>query len=283
MGRRSYSRNRRTEERWRAAGRGQGERTEYQPWLTGHDVASDGTTYQPLGWHIERQYELLSTWEYYYFLHLEWSWTTHHDIWDIREQFPLPWVDDTVALAERLGIVHPRDRHSGEPLTMTTDFMITRVAGVGPGRLIARTFKPATKLRTDRRTLEKLEIERQYYREREIDWGVVTEDQLCLALAHNMEFLRDARPYAIDGLPVSQEPDVADTIRGALVNADEGFSATCLTVDRRLGLALGTSLAVLKHEIAIGRWRVNMFEELDPAAPLIVAAAMEESADQGAS
>lgn len=124
-GRRKYSRSRKTEEKWREAGRGQGERNEYSPWLTGRDVPSRGGTYQPWGWHISRQYELLSKWEYYYFLHLEWAWVAHRRIWDIREQFPLQWVDDTVALAEKLGLSHGTDVASGDPQTMTTDFMVT--------------------------------------------------------------------------------------------------------------------------------------------------------------
>ena len=132
---------------------------------------------------------------------------------------------------------------------------------------MARTVKPASDL-TDRRTLEKLEIERQYYREREIDWGIVTERDLSLTLAQNVDSLRDAREYAIEGLPESQTSVVANALLNLLRNASEGYAMTCLGLDRRLGLAPGTALILLRHEIANGSWHVNMFTPLDPAAPL---------------
>ncbi len=280
MARRNYSRTRALEEKWRAQGRGQGERLQYRPWLTVQDVPSDGWTIQPPGWLVDRDYALLSKWEYYYFLTLEWAAMTHHTIWDIREQFPLPWVDDTVQLAEKLGIAHPVDRTSGEPLTLTTDFMITLTAGSGARRLVARTVKESADLH-DIRTLEKLEIERQYYQEREIDWGPVTEQQMSLTLAQNVEFIHDAREYSIDSLPRAQAPMVAEAVGRALRGASEGLATTCLSQDRRLGLEPGTSLALVRHQIANGWWVVDMHTPLDLGAPLTFRQS-STAADQGA-
>ncbi len=44
---------------------------------------------------------------------------------DIREQFPLLPIEETIIIAEELGIKHPTDPNTGEPVVMTTDFLVT--------------------------------------------------------------------------------------------------------------------------------------------------------------
>ena len=59
-------------ERRLRAGYGQGVEAEYQPWLRVQDVPSKGDVYQVPGWKTRhRDYHLLSTLEYKYFMHLE--------------------------------------------------------------------------------------------------------------------------------------------------------------------------------------------------------------------
>lgn len=42
---------------------------------------------------------------------------------DVREQFPLLPLEETIVIAEELGIKHPTDPKIGEPIVMTTDFL----------------------------------------------------------------------------------------------------------------------------------------------------------------
>nr|WP_239586128.1 TnsA endonuclease N-terminal domain-containing protein [Brevibacillus laterosporus] len=44
---------------------------------------------------------------------------------DIREQFPLLPLEETIVIANELGINHPTDLKTGSPIVMTTDFLLT--------------------------------------------------------------------------------------------------------------------------------------------------------------
>ncbi len=52
-------------------------------------------------------------------------------ILDIREQFPLLPQEETIVIAEELGIKHPADPKTGDPIVMTTDFLLTVDKGQG--------------------------------------------------------------------------------------------------------------------------------------------------------
>lgn len=43
----------------------------------------------------------------------------------IQEQYPLLPIEETIIIANELGIKHPTDPKSGEPIVMTTDFLVT--------------------------------------------------------------------------------------------------------------------------------------------------------------
>ncbi len=62
----------------------------------------------------------LSDLERNYFMILEFL----EDVVDIREQFPLE-KEETLLIAEELGIKHPTNPTTKESITMTSDFCIT--------------------------------------------------------------------------------------------------------------------------------------------------------------
>ncbi|WP_318246853.1 hypothetical protein [Bacillus norwichensis] len=39
----------------------------------------------------------------------------------IREQYPLLPIKETIVMADKLGLKHPTDTKTGEPVVMTTD------------------------------------------------------------------------------------------------------------------------------------------------------------------
>lgn len=67
---------------------------------------------------------------------------------------------------------------------MTSDFLLTLDKGQGVFE-IARTIKMKDEL-FKKRVLEKFEIEREYWRRRDIDWGIVTEEEIDKTLARNI-------------------------------------------------------------------------------------------------
>ena len=106
---------------------------------------------------------------------------------DIREQFPLLPLEETLALAKSLGVRHPMDK--GEPVVMTTDFLITRVCS-GDTSYEALSVKQKCMLE-DPRVIEKLEIERLYWARYEVPWRIVTHEDVDCPLANNLHWINE--------------------------------------------------------------------------------------------
>jgi hypothetical protein len=122
-------------------GRGQGRGYDYKPWLLVQDVASQGLASRIKGWKTKRVHHLHSNLELNYFYLLEWS----SIVCDIREQYPLLPLEETLAIAEQCGISHPKDPKTQEPIVMVTDFCITVRQKIGVAEQI-RTLKSAKDL-----------------------------------------------------------------------------------------------------------------------------------------
>ncbi|MEK8127858.1 TnsA endonuclease N-terminal domain-containing protein [Paenibacillus filicis] len=155
-------------QKWIKEGRGQGEGSQYKPWLTIQDVPSEGLATRLKGWTSNRYHHLMSNLERDYFYLLDFS----ESVTDIREQYPLLPLDDTLIIAEKLGVKHPTDPKTDDPIVMTTDFLISI-----SNSNIARSIKPSSNLENDR-VIEKLEIERRFWKERNIEWAIVTENEI---------------------------------------------------------------------------------------------------------
>lgn len=172
-------------QRYISEGRGKGEGENYKPWLTIQDVPSDGRASRCHGWKTGRIHHLMSDHETRYFFLLEWA----VDVVDILEQFPLE-REETCKIAEGKKIRHPQDRKTKTPLVMTTDFLI-KISNNGETRYIARTIKPSEFLEQPR-VIEKFEIERQYWENKEVNWAIVTEKEMPLGLTSNIEWMHPA-------------------------------------------------------------------------------------------
>src|SRR5215470_9882469 len=158
----------------------QGEGANYKPWLCVQDVPSLGRVHRIKGWKHGRVHHLLSDLEARVSFIYEWS----LQIGDIREQYPLLPLDETLEIAKECGVAHPADIRSRRPMVMTTDFVLTIKKNMAT-TYQARTLKYTADL-IKARTLEKLEIERRYWQARRVDWGIVTEPQASIALAQNV-------------------------------------------------------------------------------------------------
>ena len=166
-------------------GRGQGTMENYMPWITVHDLASKGVSSRIPGHTTGRIHHTLSSLETMFFYILDHS----EKVLDIREQFPLLSVYETLRIAKNAGIRHPRDNASRYPYVMTTDFLITTPEG-----LTARSIKHSSEL-SKARVREKLEIERRYWEEKGIEWRIVTENEINRQRAVNLQWIHRAWHY----------------------------------------------------------------------------------------
>jgi len=175
-------RQRKTDEYKLKEGRGCGRGQNYKPWLKIHEFGSNGRAHRPLGWKVRRPYQLMSDLENEYFLILQWQ----DNVIDIREQYPLLPLEQTKLIADDLNIKHPKINNKKE-VVMSTDFLLT----IKKDNLIydiARTIKSANDLK-NARVKEKLSIEKEYWKLKNIDWGVVTDEQINKTMARNIEYI----------------------------------------------------------------------------------------------
>ena len=254
MSKRKNSWSEEKKERYIKEGRGQGEVTEYIPWLKIQDVSSDGNVSRLKGWKTKRQHEFLSNLERDYFLLLEWA----NDVVDIREQFPLK-DELTFKIAEEKAIAHSLDSVSKTIIVMTTDFFIT-VNKNNKKEYIARTIKPSEILE-DKRVIEKFEIEREYWVRNEINWGIVTEREIYSELTKNILWVH--KFYYLDE---QEDMDNAQLLLSILItkrDKNEKVIEICNKFDEDYHLETGSSLSYIKHFIARKYISVDMNKKIN--------------------
>lgn len=242
-------------------GRGTGVGEAYRPWIKIQDVPSLGRSARLKGIKTGRQHEFLSDMEKNYFYILEYS----HSVTDIREQYPLLPIEETLTIANELGIEHPKNPKNGENIVMTTDFLITNEVQ-GKVTNIARTVK-AKDMLINKRVIEKFEIERVYWERREIDWGIVTDEEIDKVLAKNISFFHGY--YNIDRLDSFVDIDkteledlVLEYIK-RIVDINSSIREVSSLFDKDMNLQKGTGIAIFKHLLAKKIIFTNLLEPIN--------------------
>lgn len=250
-------------------GRGFGERDKYLPWITIRDLSSLGRCSEISGWKTNsRVHQLLSDLETRYFYILEFS----SQVTDIREQFPLLDEDKSISeilqIAKSIGIEYPYIPKIGTKNVQTTDFLITLNIN-GKTELKARTIKYSKDL-SNKRVIEKFEIERIFWANRGVDWKIVTERDMDSTFSFNVEFIHNA--YFLRGSNFNFEKIiyVEDALRKDLLSQPKSLSELTKDIDTRLGLMPGESLFCVKYLIAHKYWIINMHKPIDTEDILIV-------------
>lgn len=246
-------------------GRGSGRFENYKPWLKIQDVATEGLATRIKGTKTGRSHQLLSTLELDYLYILDWS----ENVIDIREQYPLD-LPETIALAKEVNIPHPPRSEPNNPIVITTDFLITIRQPIGT-KEIARTIKPSEAL-TNSRVLEKFEIERLYWKERNIDWGIVTEMEINQTLVKNLKWLyryRDSKSLP-PKITTALVPKLIKVMLPIIKKKSVALRDVTNACDSNFGLPRGNSLSLVRHLLATREWQVNMLEHIQPGKTLIL-------------
>lgn len=179
----------RAQERAERERRGTGRGDEYRSYIQVRrgDLASTGRSHYVPSIFANRHHDLLSDLELHVLWHLQ-----QLDPAEIREGMPLlldgvepefDWTELTVGtlhIAKALGIPHPMIR-AGQPFRMTTDFLVS----LRGGSHIAVHVKYWRDL-TDRRNIELRRIEEDYWRRRNVDFQVITEEDLDRTAVGNL-------------------------------------------------------------------------------------------------
>jgi hypothetical protein len=236
-------------------GRGTGRFNEYKPWLTIQDVPSKGRASRIKGIKTERKHELLSDMERDYFYILDFS----DKVKDIREQFPLLPLEETVLIAEELGYDHPKDPKTGELIVMTTDFLVTTVYN-NENLEFARTIKQKDDL-FDRRIIEKFEIERVFWERKGVNWCVITEEEINNDIAKNISLIHSYSDISlIDSFNDIAPREVQDLIYEFLkriIDNPKTMRRICHEFEDEMCLEKGTGLSIFKYLV------INKIIEID--------------------
>lgn len=235
-------------------GRGQGTGENYKPWITIQDFPSSGLVTRSKGWKTKRIHHFLSKLERDYFYVLEWN----HSVVDIREQYPLT-REDTLFIAENKGLKHPTDPKSQIPIVMTTDFLITLSNSEGITH-VARTIKPSKELENER-TIEKFEIERSYWEQRGIDWGIITEKEMPKNMIENVEWLHSSY-FEIEDLPSSTLQTYIQQMKTFIQKYNTSIIEMVTEFDNKYQLDNGMGLEILKHLIARRELQVDINQKI---------------------
>ena len=153
-----------------------------------------------------------------------------------------------------MGINYPWERSTGYDTVLTTDFLITVVDQNGCDRTLARTLKYASEIESKKGKgiLEKFEIERRYWRELGVDWGIVTDYQIPETLVSNIEDCYEHRDlgYAINF--DAQEVSAIEELIQEFIPKHPGqkLSEFAGMIDQSYSLTTGKCLAVIKHMLA---------------------------------
>lgn len=249
--------------RYLKEGRGQGSGVDYRPWLTIQDVSSLGRCSRIRGRKTGREHHLLSDIETAVFLLFDWSdWVT-----DIREQFPLD-RQRTRRIAAEMGVRHPFDTKTQTDIVMTTDFVVDCRTGKGE-KTIARSVKPSAEL-DKARTLEKQEIERRYWSEDSVDWGLVTERECPAQRIKNLRWLHEMQSMEHMVVPYPGYWEDRCTQFLSCIQQVRGMSIRQFAqhVENTQGFATGDCLTVLRHLASTKQIEFDLDTKFDMGSPI---------------
>ncbi|MCT4686860.1 TnsA endonuclease N-terminal domain-containing protein [Vallitalea sp.] len=249
-------------EKWLKEGRGQGEKSTYKPWLTIQDVSSMGNVTRVYSHKTGRQHEFLSNNELYYFYLLEFA----DSVIDIREQYPLLYREDTLAIAKEIGIKHPSDISSKDYIVMTTDFLVTEQFS-DKNLFKARTVKGRDELE-NKRVIEKFEIERLFWCKKGVDWGIVTGEEINKPLAMNLEYLRGFHNIdnhtGISDISERNRLFLLSKLQDILVtNLGQKLREILFDFDRNMNLEIGTSITMFNYLLYTKKIKMDLNHKIN--------------------
>jgi hypothetical protein len=240
-----------------AEGYGQGTGADYRPWLGIQDFPSKGVVHRPLGLTTGRVHQLFSDLEFKGFLICDIT----ECIIDIREQFPLLPLEETLEIADKLQVRHPRDPATRYPVVMTTDLLLK----VKLDREIffnARTAKCEKDL-LQQRVRDYFKIEHYYWLKRGIDWGFFSEKDIPKIVLNNATLIHPfSRLSDLHPLSSKEVNSLASYLEKRVSRNDVTLEEIVHDADQKFTLAPGKSFSVVCHLIANNIWKADLHKPI---------------------
>lgn len=244
--------------RFLSEGRGQGKREQYRPWLKVSDIPSRGRSTRIYSHKANRIVHLLTDTQLRYFYLLEWSKSTT----DINEQFPLLDMEAIIDQLDEPLLKRLKDRKTNVPHVMLTTFLVTAINEQGEEFQFARTIKDASELEKGQ-TIERLELQRRYWNSRNIDFGIVTPNEIPIEKSKNIEWVLPALNIGDYGLTEQEMNQYAERLIDDLSSSNVTVQSILSAFDRQLKVEVGTGLLIFRYLIASRRIQINMDVEVN--------------------
>lgn len=249
-------------ERFMKEGRGQGDLNEYKPWLTIQDLPSKGRATRIYGWKTRRIHHFFSDIQTRFFYLLEWE----ESIIDIKEHFPLLDLKDTLLFNDI--DIEKYVSEDGTDYIFTTTFLM-KVLKNTKVQFIARSIKAYHEL--DRKgTIERFEIERRYWEKKGVDWGIVTNKEIPIIRAKNIEWLHSSLELDLHEILKQEDRKILSNELISMINANPYSNVRQVTndFDNYYALETGTGLLLFKYLIMKKIIVVDMDKKIEIGLPI---------------
>ncbi|MPX19314.1 heteromeric transposase endonuclease subunit TnsA [Moraxella catarrhalis] len=208
----------------------------YKPYIKVNDISSIGRSHRVFGHKTGRSHHLFSDLELAVFLLFEWN----ENVLEINEQIELN-LDETLLIANEAGIKHPTK--DGNNKVMTSDFYITFYKSNRPSIAQLAIQAKYSKDLEDIRTIEKIELERRFWKKKEIDFCIVTELDIPKTVLNNIKWLYPAKNSNLTHLSF----DLFEYYANQLSNYENlTLIEFCKKCDMANNNDIGTSLSQIK-------------------------------------
>lgn len=247
-------------DRYIQEGRGQGEKEQYVPWLKIQDFPSLGRATRVFGKTTRRIHHFFSDIQLRYFYLLEWE----PKVIDIREHFPLLDFDEVIEDKSDLNIKLFTDKKNNIPYILATTFLITVLKADGENVHVARAVKGASELNSKKSTLEKLEMERRYWKEKGIDFAIVTNKDIPMQRSKNIEWIYSSI-YSEQGTSYTYN-DINEVEQGLFERLHDNKNPVrkiFAGFENDYGLENGMGILIFKYLIADKKVIINIDEPID--------------------
>ena len=250
--------------RYLEEGRGQGIGKDYKPWLTIQDFPSMGRVSRMFSNKTQRIHHFFSDNETRMFYLLHWE----DSVIDIREHFPLLDIGQVIKDKSGLDLEKFVDKQTGTPYIFSTTFLITVKDIKNKEFYIARSVKSANELEK-KHIIEKFELEKRYWESKGIDWGIVTQKDIPVTKAKNIEWVYSALDDSEErGIDDKTKIDLSQELIFKLMNSPNAVREITALFDDEFQLEKGTGLYLFKYLIATKRIKVDMDQKININLPV---------------
>lgn len=189
------------------------------------------------------------------FLLLEWS----DKVKVIQENVELEDLEATIYNVENLRLDRFRDKETNKLYKLHTNFLIEILSENQKERIIAISIKSLSEL--ERKTaIEKMEIERRYWKAKQISFYVITEKDIDKQVVENIKWVRETLLSKV----IEDKEELKEKLYYFLQDNKRKRLMTVLnTFDEEENLKNGTALFILRYLIAIKGIEIDMKQKLD--------------------